>query len=354
MTPSKQMNFGIIGSGMIARFHAEAIKAMPNATLKGISGRSLGKTQSLSNDFDCKAYESLDDLLADPEIDVVTIATVSGAHLDPCIAAAKAGKHIICEKPLEVTVERIDEIIRAAEENGVTVAGIFNRRFYPAIQELKKAVDANRFGRITMVEASIKWYRDQAYYDSGAWRGTWELDGGGALMNQSIHTIDQLLYVCGPVKSLTASMACLIHEGIEVEDTAVAQLEFESGALGVIHGSTACWSSDGHPAEVNVCGEKGSVFMSDTSFRIWDFLEESPNDKRIKEQLMISNAKGMGANDPNAIDSLGHQKNFENVIDSIEKSVTPLTNGQEARRAVQLIQAIYQSAQNNSKKIILS
>lgn len=347
------MNFGIIGSGMIARFHAEAIQAMTNGKLKAVAGRTLAKSEDLANEFGCTAYANIEELLNDPEIDIVTIATVSGAHLDPCIAAAKAGKHIICEKPLEVTTERIDEIIRVCEENNVTLAGIFNRRFYPAIQELKNAVTKDRFGKITMVEAAIKWYRDQAYYDSGAWRGTWELDGGGALMNQSIHTIDQLLYLCGPVKYVTASMGCLIHEGIEVEDTAVAQLEFESGALGVIHGSTACWSSTGHPAEIHICGEKGSVFMADTTFRVWDFMQEQPEDTRIKDEMMHGTEKGMGANDPNAIDFFGHQQNFEDVVEAIQNNSQPLTNGNEARRAVSLICAIYESAQNNSKRIEL-
>lgn len=348
------MRFGIIGSGMIARFHAQAINAMSNGELVAIAGRTYTKSQELANEFGCVAYETVEDLLADATIEIVTIATISGAHLAPCVAAAKSGKHVICEKPLEVTTQRIDELIDVCEKAGVTLAGIFNRRFYPAIQEFKKAVDQGRFGKITMVEASIKWYRAQAYYDSGAWRGTWALDGGGALMNQSIHTIDQLLYLCGPVKSVTASMACLIHEGIEVEDTAVAQLEFESGALGVIHGSTACWSTTGHPAEVNICGEKGSVFMSDTNFRIWDFQEPAPEDKLIQTTLMNGSAKGMGANDPNAIDYLGHQKNFENVVEAIQLNKQPLTNGAEGRRAVALICAIYESAKNNSKKITLS
>lgn len=339
---------------MIARFHAEAIMAMSGGTLKAIAGRTLAKSEDLAKEFSCDAYATVEELLNDPEIDIVTIATVSGAHLDPCIAAARAGKHVICEKPLEVTTERIDEIVRVCAEEGVTLAGIFNRRFYPAITELKKAVDKERFGRITMVEASIKWYRDQAYYDSGEWRGTWELDGGGALMNQSIHTIDQLLYLCGPVKSVTASMGCLIHEGIEVEDTAVAQVEFESGALGVIHGSTACWSSKGHPAEIHICGESGSVFMTDTSFRVWDFKDERAEDALIRKELMNANEAGMGANDPNAIDFLGHQKNFENVVSAIENKTEPMTNGSEARKAVALICAIYESAQNNSKQITLS
>ncbi len=338
---------------MIARYHAEAIRAMSNGSLQGIAGRTLEKTQNLADEFGCKAYNSITELLDDPEITIVTIATVSGAHLEPALAAAHAGKHIICEKPLEVTVEKIDTILEACKKHNVTVAGIFNRRFYPAIQEFKNAIDQGRFGKITMVEAAIKWYRDQAYYDSGAWRGTWELDGGGALMNQSIHTIDQLLFLCGYVKSVTASIACQIHNNIEVEDTAVATLEFENGALGIIHGSTACWSSQGHPAEVHVCGETGSVFMADTNFRCWDFQEPAAEDTRIHKELMAQSAKGMGANDPNAIDYFGHQRNFEDVVEAIQEGREPLTNGQEARQAVALICAIYESAQNNSKKVFL-
>ena len=347
------MKFGIIGSGMIARFHAEAIRAMLNGSLHAIAGRTPEKSSALAEEFQCQTYTTVEELLADPQIEIVTIATVSGAHLEPALAAARAGKHIICEKPLEVNLTKIDQILTECEAHNVTVAGIFNRRFYPAIQEFKQAVEQKRFGKITMVEAAIKWYRDQAYYDSGAWRGTWELDGGGALMNQSIHTIDQLLYLCGPVKAVTASMSCQIHENIEVEDTAVATLEFENGALGVIHGSTACWSSDGHPAEVHVCGEKGSVFMADTHFRCWDFQEPTAEDTRIKEELMAQSTKGMGANDPNAIDYYGHQRNFEDVVCAIKEGREPLTSGKEARRAVALICAIYQSAQNNSKRIII-
>ena len=169
-----------------------------------------------------------------------------------------------------------------------TISGIFNRRFNPGLVALKQAVDAGRFGKIAMADAYIKWYRDQAYYDSGQWRGTWELDGGGALMNQSIHAIDQLLYVAGPIKSVCASVATVAHERIEVEDTAVAILEFESGARGVIQGSTACWSKDGHSAEVQICGDKGSAFLADDKFRIWEFQEETEADERIRAELMIS------------------------------------------------------------------
>ena len=343
--------FGIIGGGMIANFHAQAIQAMHGGQLGGIYARKAEKAIALAAKYNCKAYTQLKDLLSDKTIDIVTIATPSGAHLAPTLAAAKAGKHIICEKPLEVTPARIEQMIQVCKEEKVVLAGIFNRRFNPAVQAFKKAVDDNRFGIITLCEASIKWYRTQEYYDSGAWRGTWELDGGGALMNQSIHTIDQLIYLAGDIKRLSASTTCLIHEGIEVEDTAVAILEFENGARGVIQGATSCWSSSGHPAEVHICGSEGSVFMSDESFRVWDFKTPSAEDDFIKNNLMEGAAQGLGANDPSAINFDGHLRNFEDVVNAIEVGRAPLITGEEGLKAVKVIDAIYQSAKQNGNWI---
>ncbi|MCH1407776.1 MAG: Gfo/Idh/MocA family oxidoreductase [Verrucomicrobiales bacterium] len=348
------MKFGIIGAGMIANFHAKAIAAMEAGELHSFYGRRQEAVDELVAENGGKGYTDLDEFLNDPELDIVTIATPSGAHLEPAIAAAKAGKHVVCEKPLEITPERIDLMIAACEEAGVTLSGIFNRRFHPAMDVFKNAVDEGRFGTLTMCDAYVKWYRDQAYYDSGAWRGTWALDGGGALMNQSIHLIDQLIYLAGDVASVSASMACLAHEGIEVEDTAVAVLEFKNGARGVIQGSTACWSSTGHPAEVHLCGDQGSAFLADEKFRVWDFAEEKAEDAEIRETLMQgSEAKGLGANDPSAINFLGHQLNFEDVVKAIGEGRSPRVDGKEARRAVALICAIYKSAKNDGAKVHL-
>ena len=173
-------------------------------------------------------------------------------------------------------------------------------------------------------------------------------------MNQSIHAIDQLLYVAGPVKSVNASTATLAHERIEVEDTAVAILEFESGARGVIQGSTACWSKDGHSAEVQICGEKGSVFLADDKFQVWEFKEETSEDDRIRSELMVkTGTKGIGANDPSAIDFSGHQLNFEDVVNAIQENRSPLVDALEARKAVALINAIYESARDGSKRVFL-
>ncbi len=345
--------FGIIGGGTIARFHAQAMQAMQGGELIAIFARNPDKAKKLGKEFNCKYYSNIALFLADKELDIVTIATPSGAHLEPTIKAANAGKHIICEKPLEVTPERIKKMIGHCKKKNVLLAGIFNRRFNPAVEHLKNAIEKGRFGKITLCDAQIKWYRDQAYYDSGAWRGTWELDGGGALMNQSIHTIDQLIYLVGNIKRLSATTACLAHENIEVEDTAVAILEFESDARGVIQGSTACWSSDGHPAEIQICGDEGSVFMTDESFGVWDFKNPMPEDDFVKNNLMSGNKKGLGANDPKAINFVGHQRNFEDVVQALENGRPPLITGEEALRSVEVIDAIYQSARTNGKWISL-
>lgn len=347
------MKLAVIGGGSIAGLHVQAIRDMQGGEIAAVYVRNPEKAKAFEAKHKCQVYTDLDQMLADTEIDIVVIATASGAHLEPCIAAAKAGKHIICEKPLEVTPARIQEMIDVCAQHNVVLAGIFNRRFNPAMQALKKAVDQGRFGTLTMCDAYVKWYRTQAYYDSGAWRGTWELDGGGALMNQSIHAIDQLIYAVGDIKRLSASTACLIHEGIEVEDTAVAILEFENGARGVIQGSTACWSSTGHPVEIHICGSHGSAFMVDESFRVWDFQDEQEIDAQVKESMMHSGGKGAGANDPKAINSLGHQRNFEDVVQAIKAGKPPLVDGKEGMRAVKVIDAIYRSARENGKWVEL-
>ena len=344
--------FGIIGLGMIAEFHARAVAAMADAKLVACYSRDQSKANAFVGEHGGIGYSDLEAFLADERLDVVTICTPSGAHLDPVLACARAGKHVLCEKPLEVTTERVDQMIEACERAGVMLAGIFPRRFNPATQLLKGAVAAGRFGRINFADAYVKWWRTQGYYDSGAWRGTWALDGGGALMNQSIHTIDLLLHVMGDVKSVRAETRLVAHEGIEVEDTAVAMLEFETGALGVIQGTTGSWSEQGHPAEVQISGSTGSAFLSDDRFRVWEFAEETAEDNRIRKELgMGADSGGAGASDPSSIDFSWHQRNFEDAVAALRERRAPQVSGHEARRAVALIRAIYQSAQSGGEKV---
>ena len=348
------MQFGIIGTGMIGGFHAKAIEAMQGSELGGVADRVVERAKQFAEDNATKAYESVDAMLADPAIDIVTIGTPSGAHYDPAMAALEAGKHVIIEKPLEITTERIDEMMATAKAKGLTIAAVLNRRFHPGMDAFKNAADSGRFGRLTSASAYVKWYRDQAYYDSAGWRGTWALDGGGALMNQSIHTIDALLYLAGPVKSVQANTACLAHTDIEVEDIAVAILEFESGARGVIEGSTCSWSKEGHPARVQLAGTEGSVFLADESFEIWDFMQEKPEDETFRARFMKGAEAGLGANDPTAINFYQHQRNFEEVVTAIQENREPSTSASEARKSVELIQAIYESAKNQGARITLT
>ena len=187
----KVKKFGVIGCGMISRFHARAIREI-GAELVACYDYLPIAAERYAQEFGCKA-----------EIQIVTICAPSGAHLEPAVAAARAGKHVVVEKPLEVTTERCDEIIRACEEAGVTLATIFPSRFHDSSRRLKAAIDAGRFGKLTLGDAIVKWFRTQQYYDSGAWRGTWKLDGGGALMNQAIHSVDLLLWLMGDVEEVT-------------------------------------------------------------------------------------------------------------------------------------------------------
>jgi len=331
---------------MISRFHAKAITDMADGSLHSVCSLNLERAEALADDFGAKAYSDLDAFLSDPELDIVTIGTPSGAHLDPALAALKAGKHVIVEKPLEVTLERIDQLMAAAAESGKTLAAVLNRRFHPGMDAFKKAADEGRFGVLTSASAYIKWFRDQAYYDSADWRGTWALDGGGSLMNQSIHTVDALLYLAGPAKRVTANTVCLAHERIEVEDHCVALIEFENGARGVIEASTCTWSKDGHPARVQLSGTEGSAFLADEAFEIWDFVQEKPEDAEIRKTLMQGQEAGLGANDPTAINTYQHQRNFEEVVSAIKEGREPSTSAAEARKSVELIRAIYQSAEN--------
>jgi len=347
------MKFGIIGAGMIGRFHAKAITDMTGGTLHSVFDLNLERAEALAADFGAKAYSDMNAFLADENLDIVTVGTPSGAHLDPTLAALNAGKHAIVEKPLEVTTERIDQLMDAAQKSGKTLAAVLNRRFHPGMDAFKKASTEGRFGTLASASAYIKWYRDQAYYDSAGWRGTWALDGGGALMNQSIHTVDALLYLAGPVKRVTANTALLAHERIEVEDHCVALLEFENGARGVIEASTCTWSKDGHPARVQLSGTEGSVFLADEAFESWDFQNEKPEDEEIRSSLMKGQEAGLGANDPSAINTYQHQRNFEEVVTAIHEGREPTTSANESRKAVELIQAIYESAKNDGAWVTL-
>lgn len=347
------MKFGIVGSGMIAAIHARAIQAMAGGTLHSVFNHRPEGARKFADTHDIRAFSSMDEFFADPELDIVTVCTPSGAHFEPALAAIRAGKHVIVEKPLEVTLGRVDQLIAAAKEHGVTLASVLNRRFTPAMDALKQAVDAGRFGQFTSASCYVKWFRDQAYYESAEWRGTWALDGGGVLMNQAIHAIDALIHLAGPVAAVQGNCACLAHDGIEVEDTAVAIVEFANGARGVIEASTCTWSKDGHPVRVQLAGTDGSVFLADESFEVWDFKDGRPEDRAIRASFMKDGAPGLGANIPSAIGFAQHQRNFEEIATAIREGREPATSARVARRAIEVIRAIYESARNGGCRVTI-
>ena len=336
--------FGIIGCGMIAAFHAKAIQATGGSLVACFDTRTESADRLAEQYQGCTPYHDLKAFLADKDIEVVTIGTPSGAHLEPAIAAAEAGKHVIVEKPLEITLERCQKIIAACEKNKVLVATIFPSRFHDSSLTLKSAMESGRFGRLTLGDAIVKWYRTQEYYDSGAWRGTWELDGGGALMNQAIHTIDLLTWLMGPVVEVTAHTALLAHERIEVEDTAVAALKFANGALGTIVGTTAAYP--GYLKRIEISGSKGSAILEEEDIIRWDFAESSPTDAAMHEAMANRKSGGGGAADPAAIGYAGHAKLFANVIAAIDGKEKLVIDGPEGCRSVEIILAIYQSAKS--------
>lgn len=335
--------FGIIGCGMIAHFHARAIADVRGAQLVACYDAIPAAAARLAEATGCRAYDNLQQMLADPRVTVVTICTPSGAHLEPAVAAARAGKHVIVEKPLEITLKRCDRIIAACREAGVVLSTIFPSRFHDGSIELKRAIDRGRFGRLTLGDAYVKWYRSQAYYDSGAWRGTWELDGGGALMNQAIHSVDLLGWLMGPVRRISAHAGTLAHQRIAVEDTAVATLEFENGALGIVEATTAAYP--GYLKRIEIHGSAGSAAIEEEDIVRWDFEKKRREDEAILHRMQTRTSTGGGASDPAAIGHHGHARQFADVLGAIKSGKSPAIDGPEGRRAVEIILGIYKAAE---------
>lgn len=335
--------FGVIGCGMIANFHAKAIADIRGAKLVACYDQFQPAGERFAENNSIDFYDDLKEMLSDERVDVVTICTPSGAHMEPAVAAANAGKHVIIEKPLEITLNRCDKIIKACEKNGVVCSAIFPSRFHKSSQLMKQAVDAGRFGRLSMGDAYVKWFRTQEYYDSGAWRGTWELDGGGALMNQAIHSVDLLQWLMGPVVSISAKTATLAHERIDVEDVAVATLEFANGALGVIEATTAAFP--GYLKRIELHGSNGSAVLEEEDIKEWDFAKSTAKDAAIKKAMAGQTETGGGAADPTAIGHHGHTQQFKDVLKAIKSGTVPAVDGHEGRKSVEIILSIYKAAE---------
>lgn len=346
-----KVRFGIIGTGVIGPWHARAIEACEDAELAAVADVAVDKAKALAKEHgDAASYADFREMIARDDIDAVSICTPSGLHGEAAIAAAQAGKHVLCEKPLETTVEKIDAMINAARENSVKLGGVFQWRTYPVSIKAREAVQSGVLGKMVLGDAYLKYYRSQDYYDSAGWRGTWEFDGGGALMNQGVHGVDLLLWIMGDVESVFARTAPLLRK-IEVEDTAVAALKFKSGAFGVIEGTTS--SNPGEESMLSLHGDKGTIIMNESKFLRWAVAEEEGQHAEEKEEMkQVEGETKTGVSDPTEIGIRGHMIQVADMVKAIREDRDPMVTGESARKSVQLITAIYESSRTGQEVFI--
>ncbi|MEZ4733663.1 MAG: Gfo/Idh/MocA family oxidoreductase [Caldilineaceae bacterium] len=332
------LNFAVIGAGNIGKIQAEAIRHIPDARVTVVCNRSEAAGRTLAENHGATWVADFQDAVTRDNVDVVTICTPSGTHMEIAVAAAQAGKHLLVEKPIDITLARVDQILSAVEQAGVVLACVFPLRFAQGVHKAKAALDVGRLGRLTLADVFVKWYRPQSYYD-GSWRGTWQIDGGGALMNQSIHNIDLVQWLAGPVESVMARTATLAHE-MQTEDTATAVLAFQNGALGVIQGATSCWPGD--RARVELHGDRGTIVLEEGRIVVWKLADAAPGEEEA--MLNLEQQQGSGAADPTAIGYEMHRRQIVDLIEAIRHGRPPAIQGAEARRSVEIIRAIYLAA----------
>ncbi len=337
------LRFCIVGAGFIGGVHAQALAAIPGAKVSVVCSRSQERASSLAQKSGAAWVTDYRQAIARDDVDVVCICTPSGTHAEVAEAGAAAGKHLVVEKPIDVTLERVDHMIQTAREAGVKLTCIFPLRFTQGTAMAKKAMNEGRLGRLVLADAYIKWYRDQAYYDTSDWKGTWALDGGGALMNQGIHNIDLLNYLAGPVTGVVARIDTLAHE-IETEDTAAALLTFANGALGAIEGSTGSWPGD--PGRVELHGRKGTIALEDGRVVIWKLADAAPGEE--ERMLALESAQGSGASAATDIGYELHRRQLADMVDAIQNDRPPTIDGAEGRQSVAIIRAIYESSKQGS------
>jgi UDP-N-acetyl-2-amino-2-deoxyglucuronate dehydrogenase len=349
---STQVGFGIIGAGNIAQIHAQALVTMAAADpdgpkLRAFLATSPGRSSALAARFGADAMTDAQAFFARPDIQVVTICTPSGTHAELGRMAAAAGKHVIVEKPIDVSLAAARSLIEACDRHHVRLGAIFQSRFLPAVALIKQALDRGRLGRLYLVDAYVKWYRAPAYYQAAPWRGTQALDGGGALINQAIHTVDLAQYFAGPVASVFGHTDRKHHLGIEAEDTALALLRYRNGACGVIEAATSI--APGFARRVELHGQRGSIILDGNDISVWQV--EGTGDEEIALERLRGLAKDAsdGASDPMKLDVAGHCHQFGDFVAALREGRPPVIDGREALRALEIVLAIYASAKSGEK-----
>lgn len=339
---AEKLGFGIIGCGMIAEWHAGAIAAIPGVRLIGATDVMEKSRTDFAAKYGVLSFDSVEKMLANPAIDILSICTPSGLHASQAILAAAAGKHVIVEKPMALNLEEADQVIAACAKKGVQLAVISQLRFSPAIHQVKQALENKILGRLVLGDLYMKFYRSQEYYDKGNWRGTWEMDGGGALMNQGIHGVDLLRYLMGPVKTIFANCRTLARN-IAVEDTATALLEYQNGALGVIEATTSVYP--GVARRIEIHGDRGTIALEEDRIVKWVIEGQDPPEQIFSGQA--AGAKNDSANNPAAFGIAGHIKQLADMAEAVRNRREPLVNGGEGRKALEIIMGVYRSSQNH-------
>ena len=340
MSNNNTHGFGIVGCGVIAPTPADAISRLDNAEVVAVCDLNEEAGKAFAEEWDCDYYQDLNEMVARDDIFACNILVPSGLHAKLGKVCAEAGKHVICTKPIDITLEAIDDLIATAKANGVRVGATHQNRNYPIYQRIKHAIDEGKFGKLLYGNAFVPWYRADEYYSKG-WQGTWKMDGGGALMNQSIHYIDLLVWFMGEVASICGFADHLAHD-IETEDCGTAALKFKSGAQGLIQGTTCTYK--GHPARIEIHGTKGNVLVVGDEIAIWE-VEGEEEEHNPNAGLSITGASDpIGGMQENAV--VSHMEQIGDMIAAVDEGREPTLNGQEARRAVEVILAIYESNQD--------
>jgi UDP-N-acetyl-2-amino-2-deoxyglucuronate dehydrogenase len=332
---------GLIGGGNISETHARAARAICGVEIAAVYGTNSEKVQKLCREHGGRPYTDFAGFLAHRPMDLVIIGSPSGLHASHGVAAAKQGLHVLTEKPIDISTLRADGLIETTKRAGVKLGVIFQDRMKPQIRQLKDWIDGGLLGKPLLVDARVKWYRPPEYYANSRWRGTRELDGGGALINQGVHTIDLLLWLFGDVSRVRAHTATQLHS-MEAEDTATAILEFSSGALGIFQATTAAYP--GYPRRVEISGTEGTVILEHDQIVAADLRkapeENARNAPRDENQSASSAVVG---------DVRGHQAVIEDFLSAIQKNARPACDGREGRRSIALVEAIYRAARSTQR-----
>ncbi len=353
-TPTDRLRFALVGAGVIGTHHGLVLSRLSDRVeLVAVVDHHLDRAEKLAADRGGKAFESLTAALAAVAVDVVVVCTPTGAHGEVAIEALEAGLHVIIEKPAEVSLAKTDLIIEAQRRAGTLVTVISQHRFDPSTEICLQVIASGELGRLTSGIASVDWWRGQGYYDSGDWRGTWSLDGGGALMNQGVHTVDLLLATMGRPVEVFAYAGTLAHQRIETEDVAVGVVRFESGALGVLHASTAAYP--GLSARLQVHGDKGSVVIDNDRLTYIhktaqgdergeiSYGQSSTTDNQLESLGLSQGATATAGSDPGQL-SDAHRHQYENFLGALEGKEELRVTLEENRRSIAVIVGAYESA----------